>query len=102
MPFIGYERITVSSTPLSRSSLTVPSGTVRVAVQADTQNVRYVMAPEDTEPSISPGQSNGMVFVAGLAPEEFNWEDFQHISFVRGAGSDGFLNVHYYTARIIP
>ena len=102
MPFLGYERVTVSSTPLKRSDLTIPAQTTRVVVQADTQDVRYTMIPEDTEPSSAPAQSNGMIFVAGIAPEEFSINDFVHISFVRGAGSDGFLNLHYYTSRDIP
>ena len=101
MPFLGYEQITVAAIPLDRSDLTIPTRTDRVVVQAESQDVRYMMVPEG-EGARTPTQSLGMVFVAGLAPEEFLFEDFRHITFVRGAGSDGILNIHYYTGRNIP
>ena len=101
MPFLGYERIQATATIKNRKDLTIPTRTDRVVVQADTADVRYLMVPEGTEPSVAPGQSNGMILISGLAPEEFSIEDFVHISFVRGSGSNGFLNIHYYASRDI-
>lgn len=102
MPFLGFEQVAATAVVKDIADLTVPSRCDRVMIQADTQNVRYIMIPPANRPPTSAlAQGVGMVFVVGLAPEEFLVEDLKNIQFTRGAGSDGNLNIHYYAGRNI-
>ena len=94
MAYVGYEQIAVSDTVLDRSHLTIPSGATHAEIQADTQNVRYTM-----DNKVTPTQTIGMIFLVTEPPKSFVIDDVRHMHFVRGAGSDGVLNIHYFGGR---
>ena len=91
MAFLLYEKIAVTSTFKTVAALTVPVTATHVQLQSDTQDVRYTM-----DGSTDPAQALGMILKVGLAPETFLIEDVRNIRFVRGAGTDGVLNIHYF------
>ena len=72
----------------------MPSGATHAEIQADTQNVRYTM-----DNKVVPAQAIGMIFLVTEPPKSFSVADIRHIHFVRGAGSDGVLNIHYFGGR---
>ncbi len=94
MPYVGYEQEAATDTVKTVSSLTVPANATLVELQADTQDVRYTM-----DNATDPSQTSGMVLLTTHVPKLFSVEDLRRIRFVRGAGSNGNLNLHYYTGR---
>ena len=96
--FLGYDQITVTAAVQTVANLTVPAAATHVQIQGETQDTRYTM-----DNVTNPTQTSGMVFSA-TAPEpvhEFLREDLQRIRFVRGAGVNGVLNLHYSAGRNI-
>ena len=72
------------------ANLTIPAETVGAMIQADAQHVRYTM-----DGTADPTVSKGMQLLTTQPPEFFRIEDILNIRFIRGAGSDGQLNIHY-------
>ena len=94
--FIGYQQVNASGNVKTVANLTVPADTHGVLLQAETQNVRYTM--DGTNPT----QTSGMLLIAGAEqPTEFSSEDLQRIRFMRGAATNGVLNLHYFSGRAI-
>lgn len=96
--YVGFEQITVSDTALTHKDLTVPKSATHAEIQADTQDVRYTMLGDS---GVTPTQAIGMLFVAKADPKSFLIEDVKRMTFIRGAGSDAKLNIHYFGGRII-
>lgn len=90
-----YERETATNAVRTAGAFAVPNNATGVALQADTNDVRYTM-DDDTDPT----QTVGMILLNdSYAPEEFSVEDFRRIRFIRGAGTDGYLNAHFFAGR---
>ena len=94
MAQLATERVLTSSTVKTVEDLTVPAKATHALLQADTQDVRYTM-----DGITNPTQVSGMVFGTSQEPKQFLITDVKNIRFVRGSGSDGYLNVHYYAGR---
>jgi hypothetical protein len=92
MSFLSYEQVDVSTEVLGEEDLTIPAEATGAMLQADTQDVRYMM-----DGSTSPTESTGMILQNGLAPEQFGIEDILKIRFIRGAATDAVLNIHYFS-----
>ena len=91
MAFLGFENMTVTDAVKQVQAFTVPAGVLTsVALQAQTQNVRYTM-----DGSTNPTVSVGMLLLTGQPPESFTVEDFQKIRFIRDGGANADLVVHY-------
>lgn len=92
MAFIGFENMTVTAAVKSVQAFTPPVTGIltSVALQAQTQNVRYTM-DDATDPTVS----TGMLLLTGQPPESFSVEDFQRIRFIRDGGANADLAVHY-------
>lgn len=91
MAFLSYEEIAATDTIKALAALSVPVTATHAQLQSSTQDVRYTM--DDTT---NPAQTSGMILKTGLAPETFLIEDLRNIRFVRGSGSNGILNIHYF------
>jgi len=96
MAFLLSEQIVATAVVKTVTSLTVPAEATGAQLQSDTNDVRYTM-----DDATDPTQTEGMILVNGLDPEEFLIGDVRKIRFIRGAASDGNLNIHYYTGRIV-
>lgn len=94
MAYLFEESIAATASEKNLADLNVPANATGADLQADTQDVRYTM-----DGTTVPTQTTGMVFVVGNEPEPFLIEDVKNIKFVRGAGSDGQLNLHYWAGR---
>jgi len=94
--FLSYEQVVASNVVKTLADLTVPANATMAVLQADTNDVRYTM--DDTT---DPTQTSGMVLLTSLPAELFLIEDINRIRFVRGAGTNGNLNIHYFAARDI-
>ncbi len=90
MAFLGYEQVTVSDSVLTVDDLTIPTNATHAELQAQTQAVNYTM-----DGSTDPTQDTGMILAVGDPPKTFPIEEIRAIKFVRGAASDGQLNLHY-------
>lgn len=90
MAVTGYERVVATETVKTQGDLHVPPETALAEIQADTQNVRYTM-DGDTDPN----QTRGMTLLTTAEPKTVLIEDLKNIRFVRGAATDGVLNIHY-------
>ncbi len=87
-----YQQVSATSSVKTAAAFTIPADCYFVEITADTQEVRYTM-----DNATSPTQTSGMRFLVGGRSKTFSIEDFIRIKFVRGAGSDGVLNVHFLT-----
>ena len=94
MAFLLYEQESATATAKTVSDLSIPARATDAQLQADTQDIRYTM-----DDATTPTLTSGNVLKAGLAPETFLVEDVKNIRFVRGAGSNGVLNVHWFGGR---
>lgn len=94
MAFLSAERVAATSAVKTADDLTIPNNASQVVLQSDTQDVRYTM-----DGSTVPTQTSGMILIVGEQPEDFLINDLYKIQFTRGAGSDGYLNLHYYAGR---
>lgn len=92
--YLSYEQVVADATVKDKDDLTIPGNATHAELQADTQQIRYTM--DDTT---APTASSGMVLVVDDDPKTFLIEDILRIKFIRGAGSDGNLNVHYFGGR---
>ncbi len=89
--FIGFEKVAVGDTVITESDFTIPSGTMRVHIQATTAAVAYTM-----DNSTDPDEDSGMVLVVGHVPLDFNIDDFLRIRLHRNTSTDGAVQVHYF------
>jgi hypothetical protein len=89
--FLSFEQVAATASVKTVSALTVPAGAAHVEIQATVQNVSYTM-----DDSTDPTQTAGMFLLTTHGPKLFHAEDVRRIRFVRAAGSDGALNLHYY------
>lgn len=94
MPFLSYERVEATDNVQDVDALTVPANATLVDVQADTNDVRYTM-DGDTDPD----QAVGMIIHTDEPARSFLVEDLNRIRFHRGAATNGWLNLHYYSGR---
>ena len=92
--FLSYEQVVVGNTVRDQSYLTIPANATMVELQADTQSIRYTM-DNSTDPTVS----SGMVLLVTQEPRMFLIEDLKRIRFIRGAGSNANLNIHYAAGR---
>lgn len=97
--FLAYEQIVAGSAAKDWTDLTIHARATHASLQASEQNVRYTM--DGTTVPTEGATGTGMVLVAGDDPKIFQIEDIKRIRFVRGAGSDGKLNIHYSGGRDI-
>lgn len=95
MAYLKYEQVAVTATVKTVSDLSIPPKATHVELQAVSQNVNYLM---DLDSGV-PTQTRGMVLATTHEPKTFLIEDLQRIKFVRGAGSDGLLSLHYFAGR---
>lgn len=92
MSYLSYERVAATDDVKDADDLTIPNTATHAELQADTQDVRYTM-----DDSSDPDQSSGMILIVGLEAKAFLIDDVRNIRFHRGAGSNGNLNLHYFT-----
>lgn len=97
MPFLSYQQVEADNTVKSASDLTVPNNATHAELQASGQNINYTM-DDSTDPVAGAGNA-GMVLLTTEAPKLFLISDVNRIRFIRGSGSNGQLNVHYYSGR---
>ena len=95
---LGYQQVATTDTVQTASAFTIPTGTNHVMVQADQENARFTL---DGDVPTAGATGNGELLTEGLAPIQIAVENFNNIKFVRAAGSNGVLNVHYYGGRAI-
>ncbi|KKM08381.1 hypothetical protein LCGC14_1724340 [marine sediment metagenome] len=94
--YLSYEQVAATNVVKTVVALTVPGNATMVELQADTQDVRFTM--DDTT---DPTQTSGMIMLVSLPKNMYLIEDLQRIRFVRGAGTDANLNLHYSAGRDI-
>lgn len=98
--YLGYQQIAATAIVKTYASagFTLPANVspTHVELQADTQDIRYTM-----DNATNPTQTSGMVLAVGDPPKLFVIDDLLRIRFVRGAGADGVLNVHYVGGRAV-
>ena len=89
--FRSYERVEADNTVKDADDLTIPDFCTHAELQADTQNIHYTMddATDPTQAGI------GMVLLKDEPPIVFTIGNVKKIRFDRGAGSNGYLNIHY-------
>lgn len=92
--YLSYEQVAATSTVKTQSDLTIPENASHAELQADTSDIRYTM-----DNSTDPTQATGMVLQPEDQPKQFVIDDIRRIKFVRGSGSDGKLNIHYFAGR---
>lgn len=88
--YLDFEQITATDTVKTVAALSIPATATMAELQADTQPVRYTM-----DGATDPTASSGMVLATSHMPKQFTTDELQSLRFIRGAGSDGKLNVHY-------
>lgn len=98
--YIKYEQITVSTVVLDRDALDVPNKATHAEIQAAEQNVLYTLTGQPPDPTAG-ATGAGMVLPANGEPKLILIEDLKNINFVRGAGNDAKLNIHYLSGRDI-
>ena len=94
--FLGFQQVVAGASVKTVTDLNIPANDTHAEVQADTQTVRYNM-----NNATDPTQTVGMQFLVTSEPKSFLIEDIRRIRFIRGAGSDGNLNIHYFGGRNI-
>jgi hypothetical protein len=92
--FISFEQVSATATVKTAADLTIPANATSVELQASSQNVSYTM-----DNTTTPTQTAGMMLLTTAEPKMFGIDDLRRIKFVRGAGSDGNLNIHYAAGR---
>ena len=92
--FLGYEQVTAGAAAKDVDDLTIPAGATHAQLQASGQSVSYTM-----DGTTVPTQTAGMFLLVAAPPQDFTIDDILRIKFVRGAGSDGQLNIHYFGGR---
>lgn len=94
--YLGYEQVVADSSVKNAAALNPPGKATYAELQADTQDVRYTM-----DNATDPSSTTGMVLATTHDPKQFQIDDVKRIRFTRGAGSDGNLNLHYFSGRDI-
>ena len=95
--YLSYEQVAISTVVKDVDDLTIPGNATHARIQANGTNaVRYTM-----DNVTSPTQTVGMFLPGNAAPQTFLIEDIRRIKFIRGAASDGALNLHYFGPREI-
>ena len=96
--YLGYAQVAATATVKTDSDFPEPpANATHVELQATEQNVLYTM---DNATSPTAGATGtGMTLLTTQPPKTFLMEDFRRIRFIRGAGSDGKLNAHYFAGR---
>jgi hypothetical protein len=94
--YLSAEQVAVTNSAKDVSDLTIPGNATHAELQATTSSVpvRYTM-----DDSTTPTVSVGMLLLAEGEPKTFLVEDIRRIKFIRGAGSDGTLDIHYFGGR---
>ena len=92
--YLSYEQVVATDTVKTVADLTVPANATMAELQADTNPVRYTM-----DGAVDPTVSSGMVIAVADMPKTFLIEDINRIRFIRGAGANGNLNIHYAAGR---
>ncbi len=92
--FLDFEEVAATGTEKTVSNLMIPGNASHAELQSGTQAVRYTM-----DNATTPTQTVGMVMAVADPPKAFLVEDLLRIKFVRGAGSDGILRLHYFGGR---
>ena len=94
MPFLSYEQVAATVAIKTVVALSIPNNTTKVELQANGNPVNYTM-----DNATDPTQTVGMVLTLYTKPETFLVQDVKRIRFVRGAATNGTLNLHYFTGR---
>lgn len=92
--YLSFQQVTATASVKTVANLTVPPAATHAELQASGQDVRYTM-----DDATDPTQTSGMVLATTHEPKTFLIEDVRRVRFVRGAGSDGALNVHFLAGR---
>ncbi len=92
--YLSYEQVAATNVVKTAAALTIPANATMVELQSDTQDVRYTM-----DNTTDPTQTSGMILLVSLPENTFLIEDLKRIRFVRGAGTDANLNIHYAAGR---
>jgi len=92
--YLSFEQVVATDEVKSILHLTIPARATHAELQASAQNVSYTM-----DNATNPTQTVGMFFLTTAEPKLFLIEDVRRIRFVRGAGSNGALNLHYLAGR---
>lgn len=94
--YLGFEQVAATNAVKTVSDLTIPASVTMAELQASGQDVRYTM-----DNTTNPTQTSGMVLLTTSEPKLFLVQDIRRIQFIRGAGIDGNLNIHYAAGRDI-
>ena len=94
MSYLYVEQVAATASVKDVDDLNIPNNATWAELQADTQDVRYTM-----DGATNPTQTSGMVLLTTEDPSFFLIEDVKQIKFVRGAGSNGNLNLSYGAGR---
>ncbi len=96
MAYSSYEQVAATAVVKTGADLSFLGNDAKAEVQADTNDIRYTM-----DGTTNPTQTSGMVLLTTEPPKLFLKEDLLNIRFVRGADTNGNLNIHYLTGRIL-
>jgi hypothetical protein len=94
MAFVGYEQVTTTVAVKTAAALTIPANAHGAELQVDTQPMCYTM-----DGATDPATGAGMVMAVADPPKYFNIDDIRNLRFIRNAGGDGNLNLHYSAGR---
>jgi hypothetical protein len=92
--YLHFEQVVANDTVQTVAALNPPGNATHAEIQADSNPVRYTM-DDATDPAVG----SGMIFVANEVPKTFVIDDVRRIRFIRGAGANGNLNIHYFAGR---
>lgn len=91
---LGYQQVLANTAIKSVTALTVPAGTQRAALQADTAgNIRYTM--DGVVAVNTPSTTLGVILAANTNPQIFLAADIQNIQFIAAAANTN-LNIQYF------
>ncbi len=93
--YLNFEQIATTATVKTVDDLTIPARATHAELQASGQNASYMCDVGSPNPT----QTRGMFLLTTSDPKLFLIEDIRRLRFVRAAGSDGMLNVHYLGGR---
>jgi len=91
--YVGYQQIGVTNAVFTAADLTIPANAHGAELQADGQNVRYIM-----DDARGPTNTIGMLLLTTSDPKYFSIEDIRRIRFTRAAVG-AVLNIHYVAGR---
>jgi hypothetical protein len=84
---LGYQQLTVSNAALNLPS--IPAGTSKVALRAETQNIRW--RDDGSDPTAGAG-----VLMTTTDPILVYDGEITKVRVIRATGADGVLNIAYY------